>query len=150
MADTDKPDPANVRELFSQSCQMLRQFVLLHYYTYSVGAAVTAGLITLFFQKGALTHGGGMIIKVCGVLLLIIIPSIDAFVSHRVWVFYSLMGAYAERLDPRGEFGLKANSGWLSIWFPTLAIAALCAAGSVAWIWFAELPAEVNKVVQPT
>jgi hypothetical protein len=118
---------------------MYRHYVLLRYYTYSVGAFITAGLITLYFTKGALTPAAGWIIKTCGAILLLVVFAFEFRISKATEFFYGCMEAYATQLDDGGPFR-KVRPSFLAIWFSSILVAVMCLLGMVAWIFFAELP----------
>jgi hypothetical protein len=128
----------NFRQLFSESCQMNRHFINLHYFTFSVGAAITAGLVKLFMGPPPLPAFVHYLICVLGIMLLVCVMLLEYSISWRVGFYYQNMQSYARKIDPETAFGfMNVPRRWLLyvVWLPFICTAILCLMGTVAWFY---------------
>jgi hypothetical protein len=133
-----------LKEAFSQACQMYRHFVNMRYYTFSICGAITAVICILYFQQvptirdEKAAQAAGRWISVCGVIVAFACGTFDWRLTDVMLYYQDRMGDYSSKLGIPDFSAFPHSRYWKAGLRVVSAIAYLMVV--IAWIAFAKLP----------
>ncbi len=139
----DRVDPESARLAFSEACQMFRHFVNVRYYTFTISAAVTAGLATIYFQLLPGTHGvqpasSYYWIKGCGVVVAFASWSFDWRLTDLTLYYQDRMRRFGDLIGV-GRFDSFPSGGFWRVVLRLLSVL-IYGVAAIAWWFFAKVP----------
>jgi hypothetical protein len=129
---SDNPD---LRQVFVESCQMYRHYILMRYYVLGACGVFSGALIAAWVQKDqALRPYTAVPICVVGMLLLIAGFLIDLRLAVVADHFAKQCDTLGSRLTGN-RFLDERHHTFRSVWVPSVALGLTLLGGTIAWIW---------------
>jgi hypothetical protein len=134
------PDPAprsdqpDLRQVFTETCQMYRHYLLMRYYTLAALAVFQGVLLAAWFQKGSpLPTASAITLALAGVAVLAAVIAIDL----RLTVIGAHLAARCDELAQALSQKPLLDAGhhkFGSVWLPSILLGVTLTCGGLGWI----------------